>query len=130
MGDIIRPVHGPEWYIQRDLIEFLKVRGWLVERMVGHAWQTGIPDLYCHHPKWEYRWIDVKVEGRYSFTKAQRGKWPKWAAAGVGIWILTGATEQEYSKLFQPPNWREYWKESWGNLPNIDDLLDKITLEG
>lgn len=126
MGDIIKAAHGPEWHIQEALREFLEARGWLVERMTGNAYQKGIPDLYCFHPRWGERWIDVKVEGRYSFTKSQRIKWPLWESFGVGIWILTGATENDYGQLFQPPNWRDYWKPQWDEKPNIDDLLDNI----
>jgi hypothetical protein len=127
MRRIRQPKHGPEWHIQQDLIRFLEARGWLVERLIGNAFQTGIPDLYCHHPKWGSRWIDVKQPGRYSFTKAQKRKWPKWERFGVGIWILTGATQQQYDLLFQAPNWRAYWKESWDQLPDIETLLEQIT---
>ena len=35
---------------------------------------------------------------------------------GIGIWILTAATQDEYDKLFKLPNWRAYWKESWGRF--------------
>ena len=63
----------------KPLIAFLKTRGWLVERMIGNAFQMGIPDLFCHHPKWGQRWIDVKRPGKnYTFTKAQKRKWPVW----------------------------------------------------
>ena len=53
--------------------------------MIGNAFQIGVPDLYCHHPKWGYPGIDVKNPERYGFTKAQKLKWPKWSCAGVGI---------------------------------------------
>ncbi len=123
----MRAKHGPEYRIQNDLITFLGARGWLVERMIGNAFQKGIPDLYCHHPKWGCRWIDVKYEGRYSFTRDQKLKWPKWERYGIGIWILTGADQENYDKLFAFPNWRDYWKSSWGELPDIDLLLEQIT---
>jgi len=129
MTRIRRPKHGPEWYIQQDVIKYLEARGWLVERMVGNAFQTGIPDLYCHHPKWGYRWIDCKQPKNYAFTKAQKRKWPEWEQKGVGIWILTAATQEEYDKLFRPPNWRQYWKASWGELPDVDALLDELVRE-
>jgi hypothetical protein len=126
MKRIRKPKHGPEWHIQQSLISFLEARGWLVERMIGNAFQTGIPDLYCHHPRWGYRWIDVKQPDKYTFTKAQKRKWPRWEQAGVGIWILTAATQQEYDKLFASPNLKYYWKKSWGELPDIDELLKQI----
>jgi len=121
---IRRLVHGPEWYIRADLVEFLETRGWLVEIFIGNAFQTGVPDLYCYHKKWGERWIDAKQPKRYTFTKAQRHKWPKWEAAGVGIWILTAATQAEYDKLFKPPNWRSYWKASWKSPTQVD--IDKM----
>lgn len=127
MSKIRRPIHGPEWHIRADVIRFLETRGWLVEIMVGSAYQTGIPDLYCYHRKWGERWIDVKQPKRYTFTKAQRIKWPKWGAGGIGIWILNAATQEEYDKLFKPPNWRDYWKPQW-KVPSITDI-DKLLEE-
>ena len=113
------------------MIAYLKARGWHVERMIGNAFQMGVPDLFIAHPKWGQRWIDVKRPGKnYSFTKAQKLKWPVWEAFGIGIWILTAATQEEYDKLFAPPNWRAYWKESWGQVPDIDALLDELDREG
>jgi hypothetical protein len=129
MSKIRKPAHGPEWYIQQDLIEYLQARSWHVERLVGNAFQTGIPDLYVFHRKWGERWIDVKQPKHYSFTKAQKRKWPEWERAGIGIWILTAATQEEYDKLFGPPNWRQYWKPSWGDLPDVDALLDELVRE-
>lgn len=129
MGDIRRPAHGPEWYIQQALIQFLRDRGWLVEPTHGNLYQQGFPDLWCHHGKWGYRWIDCKQPGRYTFTKAQRVKWPLWEAYGVGIWILTAANQEQYDLLFKPPNWRYYWKASWGEPPDLDALLDGLDRE-
>ena len=130
MGDIRRPREGPEHKIQRALIAFLQARGWLVERTHGNLYQTGFPDLLAMHEKWGERWIDVKQPKRYSFTKAQRRKWPQWAAKNTGIWILTAATQEEYDKLFKAPNWKTYWKESWGQVPDIDALLDELDRTG
>ncbi len=28
------------------------------------------------------------------------------------------------------PNWRDYWKASWGKTPDIDALLDELDREG
>ncbi len=105
--------HGPEYKIQGKLITYLEQRGWLVERIIGNAFQSGLPDLYCWHPQFGQRWVDVKVEGRYSFTKAQKQKWPLWERHQLGVWILTGANQENYDRLFAPPNMRDYWKKSW-----------------
>ena len=58
-----------ELHIQRKLVEFLRARGWYVERMLANAYQTGIPDLYCYHPRWRERWVEVKRPDNYSFTR-------------------------------------------------------------
>jgi len=121
MRKIRRPREGPEHKIQRALIQYLKDEGWLVEVMHGNAFQRGIPDLYIHHPRWGSRWIDVKNPKEYTFTKAQRRKWPIWDVYGAGIWILTAATQEEYDKLFAGPNWKDYWKDSW-ELPSLEDI--------
>jgi len=119
---------GPEWYIRRDIKEMLETRGWHVEIMVGSAFQTGIPDLYCFQRRWGERWVDAKQPKNYTFTKAQKFKWPIWERVGIGIWIMVAATQTEYDKLFQPPNWRSYVKKSW-KIPTaeeIDRMLGEI----
>lgn len=113
----------PEAKVQADLIEFLRNRDWVVSATHGNAFQKGFPDLYAAHKRHGQRWIDCKVEGKYSFTKAQKVIWPLWEAVGVGIWILTGANNEQYERLFKPPNMRDYWRDSWGQLPDIDALL-------
>ena len=131
MRRIRQPKHGPEWHIQQDLIAYLEIRGWLVERMIGNAFQTGIPDLYISHPKWGARWVDVKNPETYSFTKAQKRKWPLWERFGVGIWIITSADQDGYDRLFAPPNWRQYVKKAWHipTIEEIDAMMSEIALE-
>ena len=131
MGRIIKPREKPEHKIQVALVEYLEVRGWLVEVIHGNAFQKGIPDLYLFHTRFGPRWVDTKQPGKYSFTKAQKRKWPLWDHYGIGIWILTAATQEEYDKLMAPPNWREYWKDSWA-LPTLGDIncmLDELDKE-
>ena len=124
----IRSKHGPEYGIQNQIRKYLIDRGWHVERIIGNAFQSGLPDLYAAHPKWGQRWIEVKNEGRYEITKAQRLKFPILAQYGVGVWILVAATEKEYDKLFAEPNWEDYWKDSYGPV-DIDNLLDGLIQE-
>jgi hypothetical protein len=81
--------------------------------MVGNMFQTGVPDLYAMHKEHGTRWIDMKNPVSYELTAAQRIKWPQWEENGVGIWIITGSTDEEYKKLFGPPNWRLYWKDKY-----------------
>lgn len=115
---------------QKEFVAYLKRRGWKVRVFTGHAFQTGVPDLFAYHPQYSFRWIDMKREGRYSFTSAQRSKWPEWDADGLGIWIITHASQSEYEKLFQPPNWKDYWKGTWGNVNAlIDELREEYARE-
>ncbi len=118
-----------ELHIQRKLVEFLRARGWYVERMLANAYQTGIPDLYCYHPRWRERWVEVKRPDNYSFTRAQKRKWPEWEQAGIQIWILTAATQEQYDLLFRPPNWRKFWRPSF-EAPDIDAMLDELDRDG
>jgi len=70
----------------------------------------------------------MKVLGAYQFTKAQIQKWPVWESAGLGIWIIVDATDEEYKKLFQPPNMRAYWKPSYDkHLRSVSNILDELT---
>jgi hypothetical protein len=122
----------PEHRLQRVGCRFLKVRGGCVDSTHGSMFQSGWPDTKVKLPQFAFEhWIDWKIEGQYTFTKAQRTTWPRWDRAGIGIWILTDCglwnqhhdyakielLESEYHKLFGPPNWKDYWKDSWGKLP-------------
>ena len=96
----------PEAKIQKDLINMLLIRGWYVRVMNASENMTGFPDLYITHFKYGPRWVEVKLPNMKgsSFTPAQLEHFPKFLANGTKIWILTGATELEYKKIFQPEN--------------------------
>lgn len=79
--------------------------GWTVLVTHGSAYQSGFPDLYCMHPKYGSRWVEVKNPTAYQFTAAQLQTFPMFQACGVGIWVLTAATDIEIDKIFKPPNW-------------------------
>lgn len=102
--------HGPEYRIQKEIIDFLTVRGWYVLVTHGNMFQAGFPDLYCTHYKYGARWVEVKNPLKYVFTPAQLECFPKLSANGTRIWILTAATDSEYQKLFASPNWHSYIK--------------------
>jgi len=122
----LRSKHGPEWKIQRKLIHYLRDRDWLVEVTQGNMFQTGFPDLFLAHSRFGIRWVDVKSPVRYTFTKSQKKKWPIWEKKGAGIWILTGYDEENYDRLFKPPNMRDYWKPAWDEEPTVDELLKEL----
>ena len=100
----IREKRGPEAKIQDAITLMLESKGWFVFPTHGNLYQQGFPDLYCGHPTHKQRWVEVKNLLSYKFTNAQLERFPM-ISKFSGIWILTGATEREYSKLFAPPNW-------------------------
>lgn len=128
-----RSSKGPEAWIQEKWVKFLRAKGWHVERVIGNAFQSGLPDIYIMHPKHGTRWIDLKVSGRYTFTPAQRYKWPIWEHYGVGVWILDAPSKEactkslmieQYNRLFQPPNMRSFWKDSWN--VDVEQLIKEL----
>ena len=106
----IRSRRKPETIIQNKIMDLLKTKDWFVKHTHGNAFQAGFPDLYAAHRIYGTRWIEVKNPTGYAFTPAQLDTFPMFAAKGVGIWVLTAATELEYLKLFKPPNWGTFLK--------------------
>lgn len=102
-----KPGNKLESVIQDEITEFLETRGWHVMSTHGNIHQEGFPDLYCTHPDHGQRWVEVKRPTGYKFTRAQREHFP-FISAAVGIWILTSASDHEYTKLFRPQNWYKY----------------------
>lgn len=100
----------PEAKVQKSIVNMLLIKGWFVKRMVGNAFQFGIPDLFACHYRYGQRWIEVKLPGMKGskFTAAQLEDFPKLCANGSGVWVLTGDSDTEYQKLFAPPNWYMY----------------------
>lgn len=95
--------------VQAAIIKMLERNGWFVRETHGNWFQSGFPDLYAVHQRYAPKWIEVKDPDRAGksslFTPAQKEVFPQWSARGVGIWVLTGATDSDYRKLFDPPNW-------------------------
>ncbi len=104
----IKPIknttRGPEAIIQDALIKYLRERGWFVKPTHGNMYQHGLPDLYVAKRRYGSRWIEVKYIPHLKFTPAQWEDFPRMIAEGIGIWVLTAATEKEYQKLFDKPN--------------------------
>jgi hypothetical protein len=99
---------GPESAIVEAIRDMLGKLGWFTIKTHGSQYQSGLPDLYCCHPKYGTRWVEVKNAEKYSFTPAQTEVFPKLIAHGVGVWVLVAATEAEYKKLFGPSNYYQY----------------------
>lgn len=99
---------GPEAKIQTALIKFLLEREWYVKVLHGSVYQSGMPDLFACKRRFGSRFIEVKNPEKYAFTAAQLETFPRLMAEGVGVWVLTAATQTEYDKLFKPPQWFTY----------------------
>jgi len=118
--------------LQRRIKNYLMKQGWHVEVLSCNAFQKGIPDLYCFKQvelpdgelcEW-HRWVDIKVPGKGTLTKAQCQKWPVWESIGLGVWIMTECDE---SVLHRPPNFRDWWKpryDKWLVKAGSELLLD------
>lgn len=104
----INTARGPERIIQDAIKDFLAVRGWVVMETHGNMYQCGFPDLYIAHRDFGAKWVEVKNPKAYAFTPAQDEYFHKLASCKVPIWILVAATDNEYRKLFGPPNWYTY----------------------
>lgn len=99
-----RPKMGPEAIIQRDIVAFLRARGWWVMETHGNLYQSGFPDLYLFCAKYRMKWVEVKNPLKYKFEMSQLHNFPHMGP----VWVMTAATEAEYKKLFLPPNWTTY----------------------
>ena len=99
---------GPEAKIQEAVLKKLRYLGWYVVIMHGNIHTHGFPDLFACHSRYGTRLIEIKNRDNYSFTASQLDKFPKLCANGAGVWILTGDSDEEYNKLFKPPNWAFY----------------------
>lgn len=108
--DPLKVKKKPEKIIQDALEKFLLLKGWFTINTHGNMYQSGFPDMYCCHRRYGARWVEVKNPLKYSFTPAQLDVFPQFSAQGVGIWILTAATEEQYNLLFKSANWHTFIK--------------------
>lgn len=106
---IINYAVKPESKIQNEIIDGLRLNQWYVKVLHGNVYQSGMPDLFACKRSSGWRFIECKQPVKYMFTEAQCETFPKFAAAGVGIWVLTQWSPHEYGKLFTPCNWYHYF---------------------
>jgi hypothetical protein len=123
-----RSSRQPEAVLQEAIVGFMGQRGWFVQNMHGNAFQKGVPDLYCFQEQLDmHRWVDVKRPEHHVYTPDQCRVWPGWKP---GVWIMMGATEEWYQKLFEQPNFMEYWKPRYDKyLLDIDEIIEDIREE-
>ena len=91
---------------QEDLRAKMKKLGWHTEKMHGNAFQKGFPDLFCTHPVYGYRLIEMKKSFEERLTPDQITKFALLSQHGAKIWILTGP--ENYDWLFMPSNWQQW----------------------
>lgn len=110
LGTGLKQSQRPEDKIRDQIVNYLRVRCWHVMITHGNMFQSGFPDLFICHSVFGQRWVEVKLPDMKGsrFTAAQLDQFPKMCANGSGVWIITGADETEYQKLFKPPNWTNY----------------------
>jgi len=93
-----------ETLISEDVQRFLRARDWFVIKTHGNMYQSGLPDLYAAHSIHGSRWIELKRPDQHQFGTRQLEVFAALASKKVGVWVMTAATDSEYSKLFRPPN--------------------------
>jgi len=106
----------PELRIRTRIRNYMKDRGWRVDITHGNKYSKGFPDLHCYHLEHGLRWVDAKNPVRYAYTTAQIKLWPKWEEVGCGVWILFEGDDANYDLLFEPPNFRKFWKPRYDKI--------------
>jgi hypothetical protein len=103
----IRQTKGPELVIQIAIEDKLRMLKWVVKRTHGNVFQSGLPDIYAAHRMYGARWIEVKDPNRKGdiFTPAQFEFFPQLMSVGIGVWILTSASDEQIALLHKEPNW-------------------------
>lgn len=107
---------NPELRIRNRIRKYLQDRDWHVTILHGNKFQSGMPDLFTYHIEYGLRLIDAKNPIRYSYTVAQIKLWPKLEAVGCGVFILFEGDALNYSFLFNPPNFRKFWKPRYDKI--------------
>lgn len=102
--------------IQESVKRQMEADGWLVEVISCGPYMRGIPDLFCFHPSYGIRWVDVKRPKGSKLTTHQIVKWTKWTSLGIHVWIVTS---EDYSALFHEPNWLDWWKPSYDKILSV-----------
>ncbi len=100
----------PEKRVRRRIKQYMTARGWRVDITHGNKYQSGFPDLHCYHIVHGLRWVDAKNPLSFKYTTPQIKLWPEWEKVGCGVWIMFDGDDVNYKVLFQPPNFRKFWK--------------------
>ena len=100
-----KPKTQPEHQASNTLVNYMRGRGWGIWKIGGGRFTVGWPDFYAFHPEYGERWIEMKTPtGKLRASQIKR--FINMSKHGVRIWVLT--SYEQYMKLFQTPNWRQY----------------------
>ncbi len=84
----------------------MEARQWLIKKLHGGKYQSGLPDLLCLHAQFGLRWIETKAPSG-KLRRSQRDFFADMAVHGEKIWVMFDETD--YHKLFDRlDNWRDY----------------------
>ena len=102
---------NPETKIYERIRDHLRYKGWFVQNIHGNIFQSGLPDMFCSHPNYPNRWVELKTPTRSNHKHGglapnQISKFKEMEAAGCGVWILTRV--EDWHILMGPPNWKSY----------------------
>lgn len=96
---------GPEAKGALRIRRYLEARGWLVIKLHGGKYQSGLPDFFIIHIVHGLKWMETKAKGE-KLRRSQLGMFGLLDKFGQEVFVLTD--EQDYPKLFNKPNWREF----------------------
>ena len=108
---------NPETLVTDAIRKKMKQEGWLVVKLHGNQFQSGLPDCVAFHPMYGTRWIEIK-QGNNVLSNTQIAMFSQMAKHGAMIYLMR--SPDDYYKLFKPANW---W---WGTRTLINEKIDKL----
>jgi len=97
---------GPEAKGALRLRRYMEARGWMIKKLHGGKYQSGLPDLLCLHILHGLRWIETKAP-KEKLRYSQEIFFAKMNKYGQKVYVLRD--EKDYELLFQEnDNWRQY----------------------
>lgn len=104
--NIKKPRGRPEDKAAGRLRRYMENKGWMVKKLHGGKYQSGLPDLVAFHAIHGLRWIETKNIGG-KLRVSQRELFADMALHGQKVFILHDQTD--YAILFSKhDNWRSY----------------------
>jgi len=111
----------PENKLKKQVVSHLEKRGWYIIKTHGNMYQSGLPDLYCCHPRYGTRWIELKTE-KGVLTDAQKVVFSKMRKHGVMIHVITSVKDLgepgSNKGIFGSDNWYYYITHSTKYMDN------------